>query len=266
MKRRPFAALLILVPLACSSRSKEGPGTGETDPYPDRSSFCSAWAQAACGSTVVSNCGAASADACVASQHSFCEGLVPALGYTSANAQPCLDAVGAAYADGKLTAEERATVLALGTPCDKLSTGNAGTGEACDQNGDCNTAGGAECVIAPGHVSGTCQEPIHASGGQSCSSPASICDADFYCDAKKHCIARGAEGDACSKTEPCDHTTKCTGATGSETCTAKAASGTCSTDDDCLSGICQKAEGASTGKCVDEIILSVLDPICSDLS
>jgi hypothetical protein len=263
--RRILVGLFALLPFACSGNKKEGPGA--EDPYATRSAFCGAWAAAACSAATVQSCGAASSEECVASQQQFCEKLVPTLGYTSANAQPCLDAVSAAYSDAKLDAAERDVVRSLASPCDKLSSGFIGEGEVCDETSDCATIDGFECVIALGETHGVCAKPIEVGGGESCEDTGSVCASGFYCDASsRHCLAAAGEGDACSGDAPCRQEYQCTGAEGAQTCVAKAASGDCTSDDDCASDLCQRAAGASKGTCVQEIILSPLEPICADLS
>ncbi len=263
MTRNLLALVFLFVPLACSSSKKEG--AGDEDPYPDRASFCAAWAQGACNATVVSACSAADAAACVTAQTDFCKEIVPSAGFSSQNAQVCLDAVAAAYSDARLTAAERDTVRSLAAPCNQLAAGTSAEGESCDEDTDCDTVHAYACVIPAGKVSGSCYVPDVVGGGHSCDKPQAVCEAAFYCDGN-NCLAGGEQGDACSKEKPCLDDYLCTGATGSEKCVAKADSGACTKDSDCKSDICTIASGTTEGICVKEIILNGLDPVCPDLS
>jgi len=93
--------------IGCSS-TEDAP-----DPNATVSGFCGNWAKAACSSAVVQACAgvdkadAELTDACVSRQRDFCEGLLPAKGYSSQKASQCLSAVEKAYKDARLTALEK---------------------------------------------------------------------------------------------------------------------------------------------------------------
>src|SRR5215472_2286702 len=87
---------------ACSST------TTTTDPFPSVTAFCAAKAQHEC-SVAAQNCGQ-DPTACQTQRAMICQSnssLLPqSRKYTSGNVQACLDAIDAAYKDGKLTASE----------------------------------------------------------------------------------------------------------------------------------------------------------------
>jgi hypothetical protein len=130
--------------------------TTKPDPLADVTGFCEAWAEQACNADVVSHCSAASANACVAKQQSFCETLVPASKYSEQGALDCLDAVGKAYEDTVLTADERDTVLHLAAPCDKVLSGPGNEGDTCTVESDCDTNTGLTCVKKSPTGKGSC--------------------------------------------------------------------------------------------------------------
>ena len=115
--------LLVCLAAGCSS-SQAGPGSH--DPYGDVGSFCEQWGKAACNKTVVTNCSAASADKCVATQKEYCLALVSPSGYSSKFAKQCIQAVHDAYADAKLTASEYQVVTSLGRALRPAGKGTRG--------------------------------------------------------------------------------------------------------------------------------------------
>src|SRR5688572_1901468 len=99
-----FVLLCLLAAGGCSSTE------AADDPNATVSGFCTNWGKAACSRAVVLACAgedeldAELTDRCVMSQRAFCEGLLPATGYSSLKASQCLSAVQKAYSDAKLTA------------------------------------------------------------------------------------------------------------------------------------------------------------------
>ncbi len=256
---KALSSILLLCFAAGCSGAQAGPGA--QDPYRDVGSFCEQWGKAACNSKVVANCSAASADACVAAQKEYCLTLVSPSGYSSKYAKQCISAVHDAYADATLTSDEYKLVTSLAAPCDQLEKGPGAEGDTCSDDSGCNTLEGLHCVIRPGDSSGTCYKPKIQSGGFPCDQPDETCAANYYCDGS-NCLASKAVGAACSATQPCVDAAQCV----SGTCQAKAAkSAACSGNSDCQSDICAIAAGSQSGVCVDTIILSPTDPICTHL-
>ena len=132
-----FALLCLLGAAGCSSID------ADPDPNGTVSGFCGNWAKAACSNSVVLACSGADkvdaslTDACVMSQRVFCEGLLPAKGYSSQKATQCLSAVQKAYSDARLTAAEIATVRHRGDPCNHLIKGTQDQGEKQCCRGRC---------------------------------------------------------------------------------------------------------------------------------
>jgi hypothetical protein len=238
--------------------------------------FCSEWASKACNDRVWQACGATSADACIATQQTFCESLVPSSKYSPAHAKDCLNAVGNAYKDGTLSADERDTVLRLQNECAQVLSGPGGEHSACTTDSDCNRNDGLSCVQKT-NAPGKCEKPVQVSGGHDCSAPEALCEVGFYCDGS-HCLAGNNTGGECSPSIPCDPSAHCvagaapasgdggtTTSTGTSTCVARAdQGGSCSTDDDCISRIC--SIGAAGGKCLATAPpLAASDQICTNL-
>jgi hypothetical protein len=260
--KKPLIALFALVltlPLACSS-DPEPP-----NPLATREGFCEAWADAACTPKVIDYC-TAKEDACKASQKDACLELLPR-SYSSSNAESCLNAVGAAYEDGDLDAEELAVVLKLAAPCDKLSSGTSDDGERCDENDDCNTAGGFICVIKKGASSGYCAEPEVVGAAEECTGTKQVCAEGYYCN--DNCVVyKKTDTGVCDGDYQCKPEDHCVqDADDSETshCVARSAtSETCSDDSDCASGICLP-ETETESVCVSTIRLARNEPLCQSL-
>ncbi len=244
---------------ACSSKD-------QPDPYATATEFCNEWGKAACTSQAVLGCtGEATltdtlTNNCVSSQQTFCEGLLPSTGYSSANAGRCLSAVQAAYSDGKLTALEIATVRHRGSPCNQLIKGAKTEGESCTVDDDCNTLSGYLCLIKGG--AGTCQIPTIADNGTSCEAADKACNAGFYCDGS-NCVASKVVGGKCAEDFECASGLICDPDT--LKCAAKVSPTMCKADADCTTNVCDIPLGGDQGKCVSTIILSSSEGICEDL-
>jgi hypothetical protein len=241
-----------------------------SDPYATVLDFCEAWGKTACNVTVVKNCAGVTAattaltDACVEKQQTFCEGLVPTSGYSSAQAQTCLDAVHAAYADATLTGAEITTVRHLGDPCDHLIKGPAAEGASCTQDSDCDTTKNVQCVMKGGV--GTCVIPMVVANGTSCAAPSASCMPGFYCGTGNFCVQSVAVGGDCASDSACATGLICKGieadaGTTTGKCAAPGNATGCTTDSDCTPMACETA----TGKCVASIILSPAEALCGDL-
>jgi hypothetical protein len=238
------------------------------DPYATVTDFCAAWGKEACNVNVVNHCSgmdttAALTETCVEKQQAFCEGLVPTTGYSSAQAQVCLDAVGKAYSDATLSAAEISTVRHLGEPCNHLIEGPVAKGDACTVDDDCDTVHNVQCVLKDGV--GTCVIPSLVANGTSCAAPGAACMPGFYCG-DDNCIQSKASDAKCMATYECATGLECTGLdadAGSATgkCTARVSQSACTQDDDCTTNVCEPA----TGMCVSSIFLSPAEAVCGDL-
>jgi len=262
--KKPLIAVvvaLLTLPLGCKVEKDE------PDPLGSRNGFCSAWAANACNAKVVENCNAQSVEDCKATQSDFCRGIVPEA-YSSKHATACLNAVKAAYADASLSSDERAIVLNLGDPCDKLSKGISAEGESCTKNDDCNTAGGLTCIIKQGGANGICATPEEVGGGEDCSGDAQVCAAGFYCSVDGNCLANRKTGKACDGDYECVAENQCVIPTDATAGTCDARLGlndACTTDAECASGYCAIGPKDTMGGCGSTIVLSQFEPACLKL-
>ncbi|MES1175361.1 MAG: hypothetical protein ABUL62_13655 [Myxococcales bacterium] len=250
-----FVLLVLAVGIGACSSKEEAP-----DPYATVGQFCQAWAQSACTTETVQACTGDSTDAltkaCVATQAHFCEGLLPTTGYSSAQAVSCLNAVQAAYSDGRLTAAEIATVRHRGEPCNHLIKGPQAKGGTCTQDDDCDTLSNYQCIIKGD--SGTCQIPMIVANGTACDAPDATCNPKFYCDG--NCVALKTVGAKCAADAECDPALICDPATSK--CDTKVAPDECTQDSDCVNGsVCD----TSVSKCLKSIQLSPSEDLCNDL-
>ncbi len=258
-----FSAFSLTTQSGCSG-SEDGP-TPAPDPYKDEAAFCASWAKAACNKTVVEKCKAKDAEECAVAQEAFCRKAVPDVGYDKTNAEECVKAVKEAYKDAVLTKDERILVRSLGGECGTLLNGGKEEGDTCTKDANCNTVEDYKCVIRAGETEGTCQVPEEVGGGLKCSKANEVCADGFYCSSSSSCLAGGSDGDPCGPDEPCGDDSNCVDQGAAMVCKSKAALlENCSDDADCLSGICALA--GTNGKCVEEVELTVTEPICSDLS
>jgi len=254
-----FVLLCLLGTAGCSS-TEDAP-----DPNGTVSGFCGNWAKAACSNSVVLACSGADkvdaslTDKCVSAQRVFCEGLFPAKGYSSQKAAQCLSAVQNAYSDGKLEADEIATVRHRGEPCNHLVKGTQDKGESCTIDDDCDTVQNYLCVFKSGQ--GTCQIPTVVGAGKSCSASGAACAVGFYCGVDEACVESKSENDKCTDTFQCDTGLDCDGGK----CVARVDPTSCTQDADCTSNVCDIPSNTSTGRCVSRIILASTTGICEDL-
>ena len=166
--------LAAALPLGCKGEEEE------PDPLATRAGFCQAWAEAACSADVLDACNVSDVEDCKATQSDYCLGLLPKTYQSSEQAKACVNAVGSAYADGDLTAEELQVVTRLGAPCDRLSSGSRTNGQSCEANDDCNTAAGSSCIVKLGAAEGTCGVPEETAAGDACDAPTQVCKAGYY--------------------------------------------------------------------------------------
>jgi hypothetical protein len=253
---------------ACSDAT--GPRTTSNDTLRAKSSFCTEWAKAACNDKVVMRCNQPSADACVQNQSAFCESLVPD-GYSSTNAQTCINAVRKAYADAELIGDELQLALRLGGACGHLIAGAGKAGDACYARTDCDTVRNYDCLIKAGEDIGSCEIPVLESVGDACDDPQSICEQGTYCaeladNGGAICATTKAKGKSCRADVECDPTTLCSIADGDTTgiCKAKLDLGAdCSSDAECASGFCYATSDSSI--CANDLVVATGAPLCDDL-
>jgi hypothetical protein len=249
-------SLLLTSLLTLAACSSDDPPPQQTQPE-----FCQDWAAAACSSQVISACQAADVSQCQAAQLSFCADLIPSEGFGAESGGACLAAVGAAYADADLTADELKTVLRLAAPCDRLVRGPKAQGEACNEPLDCNGPAGFTCVIKGGATAGTCQQPVTVGAGLDCSALGTECTEGFYCNGQ-NCIVGHDVGVACVRTDECGTEGFCSAA---NVCEARrTVDADCTLDEQCLSGLCYRyASGDQV--CTDRVRLARTELICEDL-
>jgi hypothetical protein len=262
MTRRFLPFLSVFAWLGCSG-SQPGPG-GDESTLKTETAFCTAWADAACNEEVVVACDSGSRAICVDNQRQACQALVPP-GYKSKHAEECVEAVRDAYEDADLTAEELDVVLRLGGVCAMLIDGGLDEGADCVRSTDCDGVNGYECVVKAGQTLGTCQVPAAVDGGRRCSSPESVCVADFYCD-QTNCVERVPEGDPCDG-DVCAAGLRCAVATGeTETsCVPQLANRQpCASDDECVSGLCIDTDPTHK-QCGSFARLALGSPLCDSL-
>ncbi|HVU05687.1 MAG TPA: hypothetical protein VHE30_28255 [Polyangiaceae bacterium] len=258
MRRVLALGLLLGLEISCSGKKSSPAGPS----YADRESFCHEWAARNCRPEVIDGCLAGGADACIASGETTCKAKVPDGKYSSAGAQDCLDAIDAAYADGKMSPEDRDLIVEFAGACSKVLSGSGSTGESCQSDSDCNREEDLACVRRAGHASGLCEKPAPVDNGGSCSAEDAVCGDGYYCDSGNHCVEGGGDAAPCSDAEPCTTGFLCQatptnggdGGVAGATCKALGQKGDpCETDDDCATRICVLVK-ADTYKCDDRIV------------
>lgn len=263
MRKLSFVLLGLATCFAACSSHEDPP-----DPFATVSQFCLAWGQSACTATPVTVCAGADAvtdsltQACVTSQAAFCGGLLPITGYNSAQAVVCLNAVKAAYSDGRLTASEVDTVRHLGEPCNHLIKGPRAKGESCTTDDDCDTLQNYECIIKGDATTGTCQLPVVVANGNACDAADATCNTGYYCDG--NCVQKRNASASCTSDMQCDPALICDPDTSK--CIAKVSPKSCMVDSDCtLNNVCDIPLGSASGKCLQTIQLSPSETLCQDL-
>lgn len=256
-----FLGFSAAVAVAGCSGDEEGPKADEA--LRTEQGFCREWAKRACNTRVVEQC-SSTKEGCLDRQSRFCEDLVPS-GYSSVNAEDCLEAVERAYANAVLSTEDIDVVLKLGGGCSQLIKGRQAKGESCSDRYECDTVHGFECVIKPGQELGTCQVPRFVVGGARCDAEDTVCDLDLYCDATSgRCFEPERINDACVSDVICGVDAFCQEQEDEEegVCTAKLGGrAACVRNEECASGFCLP----SLGQCVSSITLTVESSTCNDL-
>jgi hypothetical protein len=235
-------------------------------PYATEAGFCQKLAEASCTKAVVQNC-YLSDDATLEADTKTCrqQAARPAAcnpngyAYRQEGAEACIQAVGQAYADGKLTVDE---IEAAGEACLAVYSGGKGPNAECDFDHECSHATGLSCVVktsvddTTGEVIhlGTCQEAELKTGGQKCGAINAVCDEGYYCTSADQICAEGpGVDDACSELVPCGSDALCV----NEICEAKKGNGSsCEGHAECAGGFCIKSSGATSGTCGSILPLS----------
>lgn len=247
----------------CGSSDDEAEPTPPGPMYPDVAAYCNARARAECSEQTVGNCASPSTEICVAKRQMACAKTIPAgKSYRPGEAEPCVEAVEAAYVDAIVSQEER---VEIADSCAALFETESGvTGSSCETDSDCRMSEDYRCVFrvdaAAGKMKGVCQIPKLVAAGHSCEAVDAQCEAGLYCNDGPHCVTVGAAGSACSATKPCGEGLKCDAGEGK--CIVKAANGSaCESDDDCFEGFCNVGE---VRICAARMILSPSEPICAE--
>ena len=271
------SALLFVVPVGalavgCTVENDDPPDLGPQYTYPAETDFCAAIAAAECTDKAVNTC--YGTDTVVAADRASCitarsvRSVCNPSGntYHPENADPCVAKRTAIYTDASLTKTEIEedyeaclAVFSLGKPREA----------ECSTDLECDTASKLRCVIKSGALKGQCFEPIEAEGGDKCTDPATICQADDFCDST-NCLSRAVEGETCCTaatclpTEflPCEEGLTCDGTT--PTCQPKLANGAaCASDDECA-GFCILTAAGTSGACAGNRILSFGSQTCEE--
>lgn len=236
---------------------------GPTYKYPTVSDFCEAKARAECTAAVLEGCVTTEDECVIARRGQFCAQTAPAgAKYRPTEAEKCLAAVQAAYADDKYTAAEKA---AEQEACALLWGGGGGEGATCRADHQCDLDEDLRCVIGTNQFEGKCYLPEEKEPGQSCEAANAICSEGNFCtDSEPHvCANQREEGMSCSPVLPCKDGLRCVGEEGSAVCEAKYTVATeCQEDSDCQSDMCSQV--GSVSKCVESVRFSANEPICED--
>ena len=246
----PLAVVAVLAAGACVA-----PGPK----YPFLNSYCQARATAECSHAVVLACAVADVATCVTNRQALCmTSAPPNTIYNPDAAEGCVDEVMSAYADAAITEAE---FQAIDAACLPVFNGPGVMGATCQVDTDCQVGSMLRCVLAPNSTQGTCQVPQMVTGGGSCAGVADQCVAGYHCGLTANCDIDQAAGQACAPGTPCAPNLACAA---SGMCVSKSPDGSpCTTDDDCLNGICNGVGVAgATPVCVSEITLAEMEPFC----
>ena len=272
MKTSVRTAVLLFVSAtlvaACSSTPDEK--------YPDVKSFCGAKAKAECAGVAntcgvsVTTCEGARASACV----TFAAANVsPTRTYKPANAEACLTAVTAAYADQRLTvAEEDVTVSgSMGERCARVFEGKGAKGDACTSSFDCT--GAFICAKAQtARATLVCATKAPKALGDGCANAGDTCAAGSFCDTAGTvtCAASKKKGEACSTADPsgagdlyvpCAEALRCD----AQLCADRVGVGAaCASHADCASDVPYCYESAAGKRCAPSLIFSPEATVCKD--
>ena len=256
MSRSWIAVSLSVVLAGCTGKAADPPPK-----YPDGLAYCTGRAQAECSDSVIAACAAPTKEKCIAGRQAACNATLPAgKSYDFSKAEECINQVSAAHGDAKLTKDE---IKAYSDACAVLFSGTGVKDSSCAADGDCKQSDGLRCVLSAvagadggSGLSGSCQVPKSAQGGDSCSSADVKCAAGYHCGVSKHCDINGSLGESCNGGLPCKEMLKCSAA---GTCEAKIADGSpCTTGDECANAICLDVSNI----CVSQVVFAPNEPFC----
>lgn len=226
----------------CGSSDEKAEAEQPADKYPDTAAFCNGVAQAQCQQALIDACLAPSTDACISKVSSACfskksdltrDAIMSNYPTGKANAEACLAAVTAVYADAKVTADEHKQ---LKQSCDKVFRNDKAKGASCSSDNDC--ADGLGCYQhASDATKHTCETITIAAKGDECSTIGTVCAEGTFCYNGEFCVSRAAKDAACDEKKPCLESLSCV----EGKCADKDPQGTaCTSDNDCTSGYCAR--------------------------
>jgi hypothetical protein len=231
--------------------------SGKDDPkYPDISSYCGGRAQAECSKEVLLACGVPNASTCTTKRQAACVAATPPGTYNPNAVETCLNTVGAAYGDAKLSPQENRSVA---ESCAGVFEGPGLADTACKKDVECKASTGLRCVLRGGADMGTCQIPQRVQGGGVCSAPNQLCIEGFHCGPTQHCDINSQVGEPCSNLQPCVLSARCI----ANKCEKKFDdSAACTSDEECISTLCARGTSSPQGLCVSQMNLAPNEPFC----
>lgn len=180
--------------------------------------------------------------------------------YDPASADACVAQRVSIYADAKLTREE---VDAIAPACVAVFSKGQGKGGTCTTGIDCDTKAGLSCVLKAGEAEGECQESVEVGPGGDCSAADAVCEAGQFCNADGFCFVGYGEGKPCGADKPCQADLLCQPNEAGPVCIAKTADGeACSADAECTGSFCNRAAGATMGVCTSALTLTQIGESC----
>jgi len=184
---------------------------------------------------------------------------LPAGTYSPKGAETCVNAVSAAYADARLSAQENRTIAEA---CVTVFEGPGVANTTCKKDTECKMSAGLRCVLRGGSDTGSCQVPQIVTGGGVCSAANQSCAAGFHCGPTDHCDINSQAGEPCNDALPCAPGARCTLA---GKCEKKLDdSSVCTSDEECLNSLCARGTSSQQGLCVSQMTLAPNEPFCVD--
>jgi hypothetical protein len=227
---------------------------GDDDPgekYSSADAFCSAKAAEEC--KAVSAVCAVSDTVCTTRRTDACKtaanaAIAQGRAYRAANAEACINATAAVYADRVINPTKEET---FEEACERVFTGSKKASEACSNLYDCE--GSLTCDLDKKF----CAAEVTRMADQPCNNPGDICATGLYCQDRggsKFCGAKKNKDEACGAAGPCLEAFRCV-----NVCVDKVApGGFCDTNDECTTGLCNAEKRCAarqypseTGSCKD---------------
>ena len=220
--------------LAACAAVVSGCGGGSSTPVTE-DSYCTDKAAKEC--QVAAKCGT-DVTACQTQRHTICLAVNAASKsatrfFTPGNVSTCVNQTNTVYAKANTSAATQADLDDLADKCAYVFQGTAASGAPCtvkydckDKNQICDTKNGTSL----------CSDKSPKSKGQPCGNHGETCSTDSYCamdsTGSYTCVAKAAQGAACSDAVPCVDPYRCD-STG--ICTTKITSGMfCGSSADCV--------------------------------